>query len=377
MGGMDRVSQRQLGRTLLARQQLLQRTTAPPLDVVQHLVGLQAQVPRDPYLALWSRVEGFTVEQLEELVLDRSVARIVTLRGTVHLMTAEDIIGTRSLFQPLLDQEMARHSQHKDDLAGVDLAPVTRFAEKLLRQPHSTRQLRAALAQEFPELDSAALALACRNTVPLVQVPPRGLWSNSSQVTYVTAAEWLGRPVDPRPSLEAALMRYLAAFGPATPADMTAWSRLTGMREVAEGMRPQLRTWVDEDGRELFDVPDGEIVDEDVPAPVRFLPEYDNVLLSHADRRRVIPEPRPELFDIDTMGVGSVLVDGTLQASWHLTRPKEGPAVVTIRVRNGLPKRQRSQLLAEAERARTLLTRGDPDADIVLVSADEAPPWRP
>src|SRR5690606_4651640 len=110
MGGMDRVSQRQLGRTLLARQQLLQRTTAPPLDVVQHLVGLQAQVPRDPYLALWSRVEGFTVEQLEELVLDRSVARIVTLRGTVHLMTAEDIIGTRSLFQPLLDQEMARHS---------------------------------------------------------------------------------------------------------------------------------------------------------------------------------------------------------------------------------------------------------------------------
>jgi hypothetical protein len=363
---MTRVSQRTLGRTLLARQHLLARTDAPVIDVVAQLVGLQAQVPRDPYLALWSRVSGFAPPDLEALHLDRSVARVVVMRGTIHLLTAGDVGQLRNLFQPVLDQEMARHGEHKTALAGLDLAPVSQLAETLLIEPHSVAQLKAALAERFPELDPAALALACRNTVPLVQVPPRGLWSRSGGLTYVTAAHWLGRPVDPTPSLEDALRRYLTVFGPATVADMTAWSRLTGLREIAEGMRPTLRTWTDEDGRELFDIAEGELVDADTPAPVRFLPEYDNVLLSHADRRRVIPEPVPGLHPEGQLGIGNVLVDGRLQATWRLVRPKGETATVTIRHRPGLPKRDRAAVLAEAHRALPILTHDAPHAEVVV-----------
>lgn len=368
---MSVVSPRTLGRTLLARQHLVKRTNASVLDVVTHLVGMQAQVPRDPYLALWSRISGFEPEHLEARYLDRSVVRIVATRGTIHLLTAQDAVGLRGLFQPVLDQEMARHAEHKDVLAGLDLAPVTAFAEVQLAAPHSLSQLKAALAERFPSLDPAALALACRNTVPLVQIPPRGLWSRSGQVTYVTAAEWLGQAVDMAPSLETALRRYLGAFGPATVADMTTWSRLTRLRDVVERMRPTLRTWTDEDGRELFDVPDGELIDADTPAPVRFLPEYDNVLLSHADRRRVFPEAYPSLYEGGRLGIGHVLVDGTLQATWRLDRPKGAPAAVIIRHRAGLPKRDHAEVLAEAERALPLLSQGAPAADVRLVAGED------
>jgi hypothetical protein len=366
----DVVSLRALGRTLLARQHLLARTDAPVLEVVSHLVGLQAQVPRDPYLALWSRIDGFEPTQLEALYESRSVARIVSLRGTIHLLTADDVVALRGLFQPVLDQEMARHSDHEHALAGLDLAPISAFARDLLVVPHSVPQLKAALAERFPEHDPAALALACRNTVPLVQVPPRGLWARSGQVTYVTAEAWLGRPVDPRPSVETALRRYLAAFGPATVADMATWSRLTGLREVVEGMRSRLRTWTDEDGRELFDVPDGVLADADLPAPVRFLPEYDNVLLSHADRRRVAPDVHPGLYGADQLGVGTVLVDGRVQATWRLSRPKGEAAVVSVRHRPRLPKRDQAAVLAEARRALPILSRGAPDADVRLAPVD-------
>ncbi len=366
----DVLSSRALGRTLLARQRLLERGDDDALAVVAQLVGLQAQVPRDPYLALWSRVAGFEPAHLEALYEARAVARIVSVRGTIHLHTADDVVGLRQLFQPVLDQEMARHSEHKHALAGLDLAPVSAFAREDLASPHSVPQLKAALAERFPEHDPAALALACRNTVPLVQVPPRGLWARSGQVTYVTAEAWLGRPVDPRASVEVALRRYLAAFGPATVADMATWSRLTGLREVVEGMRPGLRTWTDEDGRELFDVPESVVADPDVPAPVRFLPEYDHVLLSHADRRRIAPDVPPGLSGVDHLGVGSVLIDGRVQATWRLARPKGEPAVVTIRHRPGLPKRDQAAVLAEARRALPILSHGAPDAEVVLLSVD-------
>jgi hypothetical protein len=365
---MTPLSRRVLGRTLLARQHLLERTAAPVLDVVSQLVGLQAQVPRDPYLALWSRVASFEPEDLEAAYLDRSVVRIVVMRGTIHLVTAGDALGLRGLFQPVLDQEMARHGELKDALAAIDQAPVTTFAREQLRAPHTVAQLKTVLAERFPSDDPAAVALICRNTVPLVQIPPRGLWSRSGQLVYMTAEEWVGRPVEPAPSLEDALRRYLGAYGPATVADMTAWSRLTHLREVVERMRPTLRTWTDEDGRELFDVPDGEVVDGDAPAPVRFLPQYDNVLLSHAERSRVIPDPHPELYPGDRVGFGHVLVDGTLQASWRLHRPEGEAPVVTIRHAGGLSKRHRDALLAEAHRALPILSPAVPDAAVELIA---------
>jgi Winged helix DNA-binding domain len=212
----DVLSARALGRATLARQHLLARTDAPVLDVVAHLVGLQAQVPLDPYTALWSRIDGFRPEALADRLVARDVVRIVVMRGTIHLVTAEDCLLLRPLMQPVLDAELRRHRDAAPALEGVDLAPVLAYAAATLaEQPLSGTELRAVLAERFPGRDPAALALACRCRLALVQVPPRGVWGATSQVRLATAESWLGRPLARRPSLDDVVLRYVAAFGPA------------------------------------------------------------------------------------------------------------------------------------------------------------------
>ena len=304
-----------------------------PHQAVGHLVGMQAQVPLNPYLGLWSRLDRFRPDELGQLLLDRQVVRIVVMRGTIHLVTADDCLLLRPLAQPVLDAELARHPDFGPALRGVDMAPVLDFARPLLAgRPHTGRQLRAAMAERFPDLDAAALAYACRNLLAFVQVPPRGVWGRSAQVTSTTAEAWLGRPLATDPSIDDVVLRYLGAFGPATVADVATWCRLTGLREVLERLRPGLRTFRDDRGRELFDLPDGPRPEPDTPAPPRFLPEYDNLLLSHADRSRVIPA---ELRDRDFTGVGkiqgSVLSDGTLCGVWRIDLDKgTGGATLVI-----------------------------------------------
>jgi hypothetical protein len=365
------LSRRVLGRTLLARQHLLERTDATPEALVAHLVGLQAQEPRDPYLALWSRLTHFAPEHLEQLLVTRRVVRLALLRSTVHLATADDAQGLRPLVAPVLDKELERHAEHAPQLSGVDLAPVLTHAAGYLTEPRSTRELRSELARRFPDLDPAALAYACRNRLVLVQVPPRGLWSVSGQVTYATAEAWLGDRAAPPITIDEAVLRYLRAFGPASNADVSTWSRLTGLRPVLERLRPQLRAYRDEAGRELLDVADGELVPEDIDAPVRFLPEYDNVLLSHADRSRVIDRSLlPGLHADGRVGNGSVLVDGLVQASWRYDR-RRGPAVVVTH-QPRLTGPARAAVEAEAERAIRYLSLDDPHADVQLRPPENA-----
>jgi hypothetical protein len=312
---------------------------------VHLLVGLQAQVPRDPYVALRARVEGFAPPELEEALLDRTAVRIGVMRGTIHLVTADDCIQLRPLVQPVLDAELRRHRDFAPLLVGVDLGPVLDAGRRLLEQPLSGPQLRAALAERFPAHDAAALAYACRCVLPLVQVPPRGLWRRSAQVTVATVEGWLGRPLDAAPSLDDVILRYLGAFGPAAVADAATWSRLTGLREVFERLRPQLVTFRDERGRELFDLPDAPRPAPDTPAPVRFLPEYDNLLLSHADRSRFArPGASGRLTPPGGLGWGTVLVDGVVSAIWRL---EEDDLVLR---HLPLPKRSLASVAAEARR---------------------------
>jgi hypothetical protein len=358
------ISTRALGRTLLARQHLLARSDLAPVAMAERLVGMQAQEPRDPYLALWSRIDGFEPAHLEAALLDRSLVRLVAMRGTIHLLSARDALGLRHLFQPVLDQEMARHSQHKAALSDLDLRPVSAFARDLLAEPHSVPRLRAALAERFPDADPAALAFACRNPVPLIQAPPRGLWSRSGAVTYVAAEHWLDRS-GPASTIDDLALRYLAAFGPATVADFATFTRLTRLRGVFDRLGPQIRTWTDEAGRQLFDVADGEITDADVPAPVRFLPQYDNVLLSHADRSRITGGLPPELYPEDPRGIGHVLVDGRVRATWRQEKATRATTHIVV-AHAGLGKRHQAAVEAEARRALPLLVQGAPPGDVVL-----------
>jgi len=313
------LTRRALGRALLARQHLLARTTMAPAAMIGHLVGLQAQaVPDPPYVGLWSRIEGFRPEELTELIEQRRVVRVALQRGTIHLVTAEDCLTLRPLVQPVLDR--ALRSTFGKRLEGLDLAEITAPARELVEQvPRTFQQLGALLAPSFPERDPAALAQAVRAELALVQVPPRGLWGRSGPAAHTTAEHWLGRPLDPAPSLERMVLRYLAAFGPATAADAQKWSGLTRLGPALARLAPQLETFEDEQGRTLYDLPEAPRPDEDTPAPVRLLAPFDNLLLSHADRTRVLPEEyRTRVMTANGIVLGSLLVDGLVAGSWRL-----------------------------------------------------------
>jgi hypothetical protein len=331
----DVLSNRQLNRATLERQLLLERAGRPVVEAVDHLVGLQAQEPLDPYYALWSRLAGFAPDRLVEPFVDRRLVRCVAMRGTIHLVSAADCLGLRHLVQPVLDEELTRHSEHRHHLRDVDLGPVLEFAGPFLAEPRSLKQLKDGLAEAFPDLNAAALAYACRNHLVLIQVPPRGVWGRTLQVTYAEAQSWLGRPLDESATIDDLVLRYLAAFGPAATPDIATWSRLKRMREVVDRLRPRLRTYRDERGRELFDLPDVALPDPDVPAPVRFLPEYDNLLLSHDDRSRVLD--RAELGPLFAVHEGkrhfpgTVLIDGRAKATWRIDRDtKVGTATLHV-----------------------------------------------
>jgi len=363
------LTRRELNRATLARQFLLARSDMPVLAAVEHLVGMQAQVPHNPYTGLWSRLADFDPTELSQLLVDREVVRIVVMRGTLHLVTADDCLVLRPLAQPVLDRELERHSEYGPLLRDVDLDPVMAFAGPLVgERPHTGPELRKALAARFPQHSAAALAYACRNKLAFVQVPPRGEWGRTAQVRSTTAEAWLGRPVVPTPSIDDAVVRYFAAFGPATVADVAAWSRLTGLREIVERVGQRLRPFRDEDGRNLFDVPDGPRPDPDTPAPVRFLPEYDNVLLSHADRSRFIGDRA-----ITASGPvrGTVMHDGTVAGTWR-TEPAGSRRRVALVVDHaaGLTGRARGAIGDEGLRLLRFLEPNADDHDVRLVNAD-------
>ncbi|MFJ7077224.1 winged helix DNA-binding domain-containing protein [Streptomyces sp. NPDC098781] len=310
------LSTRALNRATLDRQLLLRRSPMSALAAVEHLVGLQAQEVKPPYYALAARLDGFTPEALSGPLADRSAVRIVTMRSTIHLHTADDSLTLRPLVQPARDREI---NYFRKGLVGVDLDRLADIARDLVEtEPRTMKQLREALGAEWPDADPQSLAVAARCKLPLVQITPRGLWGRSAQVTLTTAEHWLGRPAEPAAAPDTAVLRYLAAFGPASVKDMQTWCGLTRMRDAFERLRPRLLTFRDENGVELFDLPDAPRPDPDTPAPPRFLPEFDNLLLSHADRTRVVPPANHgRTWQANTVYC-PFLVDGFLAGVWRI-----------------------------------------------------------
>jgi hypothetical protein len=293
--------------------------------------------------------------------------RIALLRATVHLVTARDCLALRPILQPVLERTFAVSSPFGKRLAGLDLSALLKVGRALVdEQPRSNAELGPMLAGRWPDRDEESLAQAVRYLLPLVQVPPRGVWGKSGLPRHTSAEIWLGRTMGRERSPDAMILRYLAAFGPATPADARTWCGLSGMREVFERLRPRLRTFKDENGRELFDVPDGALPDPDGPAPPRFLPEYDNVLLSHADRTRVIgDDKRRSLVTGESRNFATVLVDGFVGAIWRVDR-KGRSATLRIQAMRPLSKGERTSVAEEGARFLAFVAPAAGSRDIEL-----------
>lgn len=359
------LGRRQLNRALLERQMLLRRRRVPVLDAVEHLVGMQAQVPRDPYVALWSRLDRFRPESLAEPIADHRAVRMTLLRGTLHLVTARDALALRPLMQQVVERTLYGSSPLRKATDSVDVDELlVLFRHLFEKRPHTRAELVEAIRERWPDRDATSLGYAMY-LLPTVQVTPRGLWGRSGPSAFTTVEDWLGRSVETDAQPDEMIRRYLAAFGPATVADAQNWSGLPGLKEVFERLRSALRTFRDEQGRELFDVPGAPLPNPDVPAPVRFLPEYDNVGLGHADRARIVA---PEMRLWSEVGWGSVLVDGFGSARWKLD-VEAGAATLRIEPFIRLVRADRAAISEEGDRLVRFLAADASRHDIRLTRA--------
>lgn len=356
----DVLSARELNRATLARQMLLERAQLPAADAIERLVGMQAQVPIDPYVGLWTRLDGFRPEELADLLTDRRAVRASLMRATIHLVTAGDMRRLRPLMEPVIHRMFWSGSPFGRAIKGVDVDSLVAMVRELIEErPRTRAELRPLLAERWPDHDSDGLS-AIGYLLPVIQVTPRGVWGKSGQATWTTAESWLGRPLDPDPSIDDMVMRYFAGYGPAAVMDVQAWCGLTKLREVVERLRARLRVFRDEASRELFDLPDATRPDPDTPAPMRFLPEYDNALLGYRDRTRMIVEESRRQLDSDILGnFSTFLVDGRVGGRWKLARTCDN-AMLTIEPVVRLSKVEAADLTDEGAKLLAFLA---PDVD--------------
>jgi hypothetical protein len=344
------LTRRRLNRTLLDRQHLLARTDLAVPEMVAHLVGLQAQENLPPYLSLAARLTTLDPEDVSRALEDRSLVRLLTMRGTIHLLTAGDALMLRQWTQPCQDRER-RASQNTRPALHLDTATFNEAVSSALAEdPLPVKALGEALAATFPDVPANALSQLARVNQPLAQLPPRGAWKRSGGVVYQYVDRWVGRPLS-EPDPPSIVRRYLRAFGPASAADVTAWSGLTGMAGLLKTM-DGLEVHEDPDGRRLFDVSGGLLADEDVPAPVRLLGTYDNVWLSHAGRDRVTePEKRKRWMGVNGGMASALFVDGMLEGLWRAVDGR----VDLVDLFRTLTRSERAELDEETARVESLL----------------------
>ncbi|WP_227979635.1 winged helix DNA-binding domain-containing protein [Nocardia spumae] len=318
------LSNRVLNRTLLARQHLLERSDRTVAQLCDHLVGLQAQDVPPPFIGLWSRTRDFDPSTVSAGLEDRSLVRITSMRATIHLVTAPDALRMAPHMQEQLEKIPFRKGFNYGAMVGLDPEEVRARGERTLgEQPMPAAELRKRAAAEYPDRDPSAVTQTWIYQLPVLQTPPRGLWRNNSRPVWSRIEPWLGAPLDHTYPVQELIIRYLRAFGPATTTDVQTWSRLRGVKEALAALGDRVRTYTDERGRTLHDAADAELADPDRPAPVRLLGWYDNVLLSHQDRSRIIPGGAPPPLRHSAAQVSSILVDGYLAGIYKVFTGKD------------------------------------------------------
>jgi hypothetical protein len=322
---------------------LLERQDLRADEAITRVAGLQAQAQAPPFVGLWTRLASFDEAELQELIDEHRVVRATMMRHTIHFVTDDDYVWLRPTIQPALDANFG--AQTRKRLAAVDIEPFLKAARKEFRKRALTfAEVKDLIRSLAPDSDIDAIAYGVRTHLELIGVPNESRWRFGGRAPFVLAEDWLGRRLA-KPDPHAMVRRYLAAFGPATPADATAWSGVGGMRQVFDDIRAELRVFRDDAGRELFDLPDAPLPPEETEVPVRFLPEFDNTLLGHRDRTRVIAdEHRPLVYLTAGRMIGTVLLDGFAAAGW---RVKDGELVLEPFRR--LTKAERKAIDPEAE----------------------------
>jgi hypothetical protein len=357
------LSRRALNRATLARQLLLERSTMSTLDAIEHLGGLQAQTPQTPYTGLWSRLAAFDPDELGRGIVDRSIVRMGLMRVTIHMVTARDAWGFQAMTVPARERMGQTFIRR---LTGVDIGELVAFGRGMLAdEPRTLKDLGDHFVARWPDQDRQALGLGFVTSTALIQVPPRGVWGQSGAARWALMDEWLAdRPPTTALDVDGFVRRYLAAFGPASVMDAQTWCGLTKLREVFERLRPTLLTFTDETGRELFDLPDAPRPPEDTDAPVRFLYDYDNILLSHADRSRMSsPDPVRPIEHRDNEPISTFLVDGVVAGAWRVARTRTSIVLRLSPILTLTPARIR-ELTGEGERLLAFLAPGIRDRDI-------------
>jgi Winged helix DNA-binding domain len=355
------LGRRALNRALLARQMLLRPVKLSAAAAVERLVGMQAQAPNLPYVGLWARLQGFRHKELSELVRSRRAVRTSLMRNTIHLVTTDDALRLKPLFQPLHERGFFRGSPWGRDLKSMNPDELLEAGREIMGGggPHTIAELARLLAPRFPDHDAQSLAYGVRYLLPMVFATPRGIWKAGGPVALTTVEAWLGRSAGPAIAAEELALRYLAAFGPASAADMRAWSGLA-MRPAFEKVRPRLATFRDERGIELFDLPKSPRPAADTAAPVRFLPDYDNILLAHADRTRIMaPGQHLGLFSSNGIMKGSVLVDGFVRAGWIPAKSTGATTLVVTSFEKPIRRQDRAPITAEGMRLLAFLAPGE------------------
>lgn len=353
------LSRRALNRATLARQMLLQREKTKVATAVERLAGMQAQVPRPPFVGLWTRIDGFVRADLTRAIEKRDVVRATMMRGTLHLVSRKDFIALRTAMQPMLTKGM--QSILRERTAGIDIDAIVADAQAFFKkEPRTFAALREHLDARFPDSDQRAMGYITRMMLPLIQIPADGAeWAYPATADFAVAESWLGESLDKKDNAEALALRYFAAFGPATAKDFQTWSGLATAGAVVDALRPKLIALRDERKRELFDLPKAPRPGEDGDAPARFLPEFDNLLLAYADRTRIIAnEHKPALASRNLFIPATFFVDGFMTGTW-IYEVKKRIARLTLKPVTTLAKPTRAALTEEGER---LLAFLEPDA---------------
>lgn len=345
------ITARALNRTLLQRQHLLERVAMEPMAMVEHLVGLQAQDPLPPYLSLFARLREFDPLTISAALEARTAVRVTAMRGTIHLLTAADALALRIWVQPLVTRAINSAEWGRGFPAAQHRALADAATDALADGPLGVKQLGEAISAEFEGLSATAAGNLAKSLLPLAQLPPRGMWQRTGGVVYDLLERMLEAPAE-APDPADVVRRYLRAFGPASPADFTTWSGVTGAKAIFDSLGDELVRLSDDTGKPLWDIAGLPVATGDEPAPVRLLGVYDNAWLSHAKRDRLTRAEQRTAWQSPNGGFAmTVFVDGMLEGLWW----RQDSGTVDVELFRTLSKPERADLDEEVGRVESFL----------------------